>query len=147
MMSWMQYRYEIGGVLYWDIADFQAGQDMYEDLHYSNYGGGEGILVYPGARYGLKTPVSSWRLEQIRLGQQDYELFYMLNNFLLQTNSERSAVEVAQIFGEHMYSGTEIKETTNSKQLDDYRIWLLDVLELFESGNSETALQMINELN
>jgi hypothetical protein len=144
MISWMQYRYNIGGMLYWDIADYQTGQDMYEDVHYAGFGGGEGILVYPGVRYGMKTPVSSWRLEQIRLGQQDYELFYMLNDFLIKAGSETTAIDVATIIGDTMYNGTTIKNETTSKQFDDYRIWLLDVLEQFEKGNTEEALQMIN---
>ena len=145
-MSWQQHRWGVEGLLYWDIADFQPGQDMYEDVQYSAYGGGEGILVYPGARYGMKTPVSSWRLEQIRLGQQDLELFTMLDNYLLAAESTVKAQDVSIAIGDTMYKGTTIFDTTTSSQFEEHRIWLLNVLELFKTGKTNEALSVINQL-
>lgn len=146
MMSWQQYRWNVQGLLYWDICDYQSGQDMYEDVQYSNFGGGEGILVYPGVRYGMKTPISSWRMEQIRLGQQDLELFTMLENYMINAGCEKTARDVAIAMGDTMYEGTTIKESTTSKQLEDHRIMILDIVEMFSAGKTNEAISKINEI-
>lgn len=142
MMSWQQYRWNVKGVLYWDIASFT--DDTYTDVQYENFGGGEGILVYPGVRYGSKTPISSWRLEQIRLGQQDLELFTMLENYLKESDSKISANDISIAMGDTMYRGTTIFEKTTSRQLEDYRIWILDVLQMFKSGDTSGAIKAVN---
>ena len=89
--SWMQYEFDIEGILYWQTVQWADLEDPYKDLAYSNWTpSGEGVLLYPGARYGLKKPVSSIRLEQIFHGQQDYEYLYMLNEYLTQNNIQAS---------------------------------------------------------
>lgn len=66
------------GVLYWGSTYWSS--DPYNDLAStvitSVYG--DGVLLYSGAEVGVYEPVSSFRLENIRLGIQDYQLLNML---------------------------------------------------------------------
>lgn len=66
------------GVLYWGSAYWSA--DPYNDLAStvitSVYG--DGVLLYSGAEVGIYEAVSSFRLENIRLGIQDYQMLAML---------------------------------------------------------------------
>ena len=88
LLSWMQYDQEIYGNLYWAVNNWRLSReigtrtntDIYNQQ--SGYGAsednggcyGDGLLVYPGAPYGLKEPVSTLRLESIRDGLEDYAL-------------------------------------------------------------------------
>lgn len=142
LQSWMQYNYDVEGILYWDVAHYGGDRDNYDDLQYNNYGSGEGILLYPGERYGMKTPISSWRLEQIRLGQQDYELFVMLQNKL----GEEKAREIVSQIGEKLYTGTTVKDACTSEAFDGYRVRLLTALEQFAKGNDAAANEILNSI-
>ncbi len=66
------------GVLYWGSTYWSA--DPYNDLAStvitSVYG--DGVLIYSGAEVGIYEAVSSFRLENIRLGIQDYQMLAML---------------------------------------------------------------------
>ena len=66
------------GVLYWGSTYWSS--DPYNDLAStvitSVYG--DGVLLYSGAEVGVYEPVSSFRLENIRLGIQDYQMLTML---------------------------------------------------------------------
>lgn len=66
------------GVLYWGSTYWSA--DPYNDLSSSVITSvyGDGILIYSGAEVGVYEPVSSFRLENIRLGIQDYQMLAML---------------------------------------------------------------------
>lgn len=145
LQNWMQYDYGIQGILYWQTCHWETDRDNYTDVT-GSLGAGEGILLYPGERYGMKEPISSWRLENIRLGQQDYELFYMLNEYLVENESTVTARQVITAIGTSMYDGTTIKATTTSEQLDGYRIKLLDILEQFSLGNASAAMNLVNQL-
>ncbi len=77
--SWMQYKYDIEGTLYWDTAGYhiedQRTLDVYENPYlYDSVTAGDGILTYPGAKYGHKGPFPSMRLMNIRDGFEDYEM-------------------------------------------------------------------------
>lgn len=146
MQQWMQYDYGIQGILYWETAHYSLDRDNYTDLTYFSYGCGEGILLYPGARYGMKTPISSWRLENIRLGQQDYEIFYMLNEYLTETNASVTARQIITKIGTSLYTGTTVKGDTTSEAFETQRIKLLEVLEQFVAGNNDAAMALVNKI-
>ncbi len=149
MYSWMQYEYGIEGFLYWDCVNWSgfAGGDPYEDLLKNGWGGGEGVLLYPGAKYGLKTPISSIRLEQLRAGQQDYEYLYMLNEYLEKNNIEVTAQEiVAKIGANFYYDGAYTKEDCSETDFENYRIQILDILDCFAKGSKQNALSKINSI-
>ena len=146
--SWMQYECGIEGILYWEIVHWQNLADPYKDLTYNNFGsGGEGILLYPGARYGLKTPVSSIRLEQIRAGQQDYEYIYMLNEYLVANDIDVTAKEIVAKIGEDFYGADyRFYEDPSEKLFEEYRIQVLDILQDFADGNVDDAKTKINQI-
>ncbi len=85
LLFWQQYDCGVEGFLY-NFANFWIGDcvDPYNnnitDSSYPN-AHGESILIYPGAKYGLQTPVGSLRLEAMRDGIEDYQLFTMLDSY------------------------------------------------------------------
>ena len=83
LLFWQQYDCGVEGFLY-NFSNFWIGDcsDPYSynitdsskpDAH------GASILVYPGTKFGLTTPVGSLRLEAMRDGIEDYQLFTMLD--------------------------------------------------------------------
>ena len=66
------------GVLYWGSTYWTA--DPYNDISSTVIGMvyGDGVLLYSGAEVGIYEAVSSFRLENIRLGIQDYQMLDML---------------------------------------------------------------------
>ncbi|MBE6588018.1 MAG: DUF4091 domain-containing protein [Ruminococcaceae bacterium] len=83
LLFWQQYDNGVEGFLY-NFANFWIGDcaDPYNNNvtngSYPN-AHGESILIYPGSAYGLTTPVGSLRLEAMRDGIEDYQLFSMLD--------------------------------------------------------------------
>lgn len=86
LLFWQQYANGVQGFLY-NFANFWSGDcsdpytnnvtnSAYPDAH------GESILIYPGSKYGMNTPVGSLRLEAMRDGIEDYQMFYMLDEAL-----------------------------------------------------------------
>jgi len=69
---------EATGVLYWGSTYWSA--DPYNDLSSTVISTvyGDGVLLYSGAEVGIYEPVSSFRLENIRIGIQDYQMLEML---------------------------------------------------------------------
>ncbi len=84
LLFWQQYDNGVDGFLY-NFSNFWIGDcsDPYSynvtDGSYPD-GHGESILIYPGVKYGLTTPVGSLRLEAMRDGIEDYQLFTMLDS-------------------------------------------------------------------
>lgn len=153
LMNWMQYDYKLTGFLYWCVNYYAADRDNYNDIQYPAFGadgvyfgGGEGILLYPGVRYGMKEPISSWRFEQIRLGQQDYELFWMLDQYLQKSDINVSAHDIVNQLGKTMYVGTTVSEGCSSAVLENARIKLLDILEKFAKEDVDGAKTLINQI-
>ncbi len=146
MYSWMQYEYGIEGVLYWDVVHWGELADPYEDIQYYEYGGGEGLLLYPGAKYGQKTPISSIRLEQLRAGQQDYEYLYMLDAYMLANSASVTATELVAKIGENFYDGAYTLVTASEAKLEDYRISILDILQDYADGKASDAQTKINAI-
>lgn len=84
LLNWMMYDYDIKGNLFWSSTLYKYTntqvqvQDYYgEPLRYPGMNG-DGFLVYPGRQYGIYGPVASIRLDAIRDGNEDYDLFYEL---------------------------------------------------------------------
>ncbi|MBR6676281.1 MAG: DUF4091 domain-containing protein [Clostridia bacterium] len=85
LLFWQQYDCGVEGFLY-NFANFWIGDcaDPYNNnVTNSAYPNahGESILIYPGATYGLTTPVGSLRLEAMRDGIEDYQIFTMLDGY------------------------------------------------------------------
>lgn len=83
LLFWQQYDNDVEGFLYnfvnywaYDTKDPYANNvtnSAYPNAH------GESILLYPGDVYGIDEPVGSLRLEAMRDGIEDYQLFSMLD--------------------------------------------------------------------
>jgi len=94
VLSWIQFAYEIKGNLYWRInywANKVDGKlsyiDPYQKITYPTTNG-EGMLVYPGRKFGVDGFVPSVRLNAIRDGIEDYEMLYCLDG-LLESNAKK----------------------------------------------------------
>lgn len=92
IVEWMMWDFGVVGQLYWSVnhAEEMFWSDSEPDklLHSmikDPYGirrglgcNGDGTIIYPGQPYGVKGPLPSLRLEGIREGYEDYELFKRL---------------------------------------------------------------------
>lgn len=105
VLSWIQYAYNVTGNLYWRINYWAKNEDgkliyidPYEHITYPTTNG-EGMLVYPGRKFGTDGFVPSIRLEAIRDGIEDYEALCCLQE-LLEENArkiDRSGVCVNEL--------------------------------------------------
>lgn len=146
MHSWMQYEFGIEGILYWDTVHFGVLNDPYEDLYYEKFGAGEGILLYPGIKYGMKTPVSSIRLEQIFHGQQDYEYLFMLDEYLKLNQFEVTSSEIISKLMVNLYSDGYTLETAKGSDLEAARVEVLNILQDFANNSISAAQEKINKI-
>jgi hypothetical protein len=75
-------RYGMTGTLYWRVDDWS--NDAWNNIKRSDalpyYPSGEGMLLYPGDKVGLKGAVASIRLKWIREGVEDYEYIQILKS-------------------------------------------------------------------
>ena len=151
LQSWQQYEHDFKGVLYWDVVHWQdlPDNDPFKSLKYYSYGNGEGILLYPGYRYNVKTPISSIRLENIFQGQEDYEYLYMLHEYLSEYNdrngTDYDAHKLTGALTSDLHSGSYLKKTATAEMLEERRLLILNLLELCSVGNTGKAIEKINE--
>ena len=155
LQGWQQFEYNLDGILYWDCVQWGSLTDCnpYNSLDnvLYDYGAGEGCLLYPGYQYGLKTPVGSIRMENLFQAQEDYEYLYMLDAFITVYNAENGTdLDAHALVGamiDDMQTYTFIKESATPEQLESCRIRVLNILEKFASGDSASAIDLIqNEL-
>lgn len=113
---------DVTGVLYWHSTYWNEGE-VYENIATvagSHYVYGDGVLVYSGAPYGLDTPVSSIRLEQIREGIEDYEYLCMLEELY----GEETTDELIRLV-----TTCVVNYTTDDDYLANVRVMLGDMVE------------------
>jgi len=97
LLSWMAQDYGIEGNLYWcanyfsyyngstsAIRDVWTNGKTWENCY------GDGMLVYPGNKYGISGPISTLRLENIMASEEDYECLYLFKNYIDTYNSTYS---------------------------------------------------------
>ena len=124
VLLWMQYDYDIEGLLYWGTAMYVETTSSIDTINgavtgdvYNKANGvytganGDGYLVYPGAKYGLDTVLPSIRLMSIRDGFEDYEYLYMLENLYNQATAEYGITDMSfdatmRSIYDSMYTGT-----------------------------------------
>ena len=146
VLSWMQYDYGAEGNLYWCIN--RSLEDMWERA--DEIGGAvcEGNLTYPGAKFKLKEPMSTLRLESIREGAEDYEYFWMIEQAIIAyneangTNHDPKAL-MAPLY-EGLYDGM-IPVRENSELFLERRLQVLSVLEQF-TGDPAAAIETLTNL-
>ena len=108
------------GLLYWGSTYWSA--DPFNDLRSTVITTvyGDGVLLYSGAEIGVYEPVSSFRLENIRMGIQDYQMLDML---------EKAAGEQATDEMVAMVTKDVITYTNDDDYLHAVRILLLEKVE------------------
>lgn len=105
LMSWIQYKEGLAGHLYWCNNNY-AGTLEYaynpeDEWSVANRAGGgatwngDGFLVYPGYNYGIKGPIGTLRLENIRDGMEEYKWLTLIDN---------EYVSLAEYYGENVSS-------------------------------------------
>lgn len=135
IISWMQYDYEIEGILYWAVNYYdhysQRGRDVWTDAGSWDDIMCEGQLVYPGSKYGIFGPISTCRLESIRDGLEDYEYFWMIEQMVTAYNEENGTSYKTQelLSGvlDGLYNG--MISTRDPEAFHQHRLLLLDILQ------------------
>lgn len=139
VLSWMQADYDIVGNLYWS-CDFYGTNFTDERFLEDQYGGsglrntaayGEGLLFYPGAKYGVDGPLPSMRLEAIRDGLEEYEMIYKLKD--LYSKNGCDAETVMRDLYDAMYSSAQLHSSLTSDIFESCRNALISLLELAQS--------------
>lgn len=144
ILSWMQAEYNVVGNLYWS-SDLYARYDQskgylsieeyYEGMA-SRFTGtnGEGFLFYPGKKYGVEGPLASMRLESIRDGMEEYEIFYTIKqnyekvNQSLDENNQLDFSAFVHSLTSDMYS--EMVIATNTEEFNIARAKLFETAKL-----------------
>jgi hypothetical protein len=72
ILHWINFKYNLSGYLHWGLNYWS--ENPFKNVEPNNLPPGDAFIIYPG-REG---PLSSIRLEVLRLGVQDYELLKML---------------------------------------------------------------------
>ncbi|MFH1199104.1 MAG: glycoside hydrolase domain-containing protein [Candidatus Omnitrophota bacterium] len=74
ILPWICWKFNIGGLLYWSMNWWSTNVNPWENAMTYPRQNGNGCLYYPDKF----RPVGSIRLEVLRDGMEDYELFYLL---------------------------------------------------------------------
>ena len=86
LLFWQQKLYDVDGFLYWGANYWQGVDDPWTDMRtvkdLSMDVFGDGSLLYNGNRAGIDGPVGSLRLEAIRDGIEDFEMFSLAEKYL-----------------------------------------------------------------
>lgn len=150
--SWMQYDYDIDGILYWSSAGYFNTDTIWGQLSgwesvpvYDKAsavfaaGGtnGEGYIVYPGAKYGESGPLPSIRLINIRDGFEDYQNLLYLETKMdeyVQKYDLEGVVDFDTVMNpiyDTLYEGT--IASTDYTRLMTARETVMDMIELLAS--------------
>ena len=141
-LSWMMSEYDITGNFYWaaDLYQKYVGSGTY--LPIDDYYGtaeryeranGDGYLLYPGAPYGMDEPLPSLRLEAIRDGAEEYELWYALHENYEKAGYDRT--DIQRKVSSLIYQNAKVVSTSERMQLARQA-----VISLLEMSESELAV-------
>jgi len=85
MSGWQMFRENVTGVLYYLMDDYRSNNPLHVIDYMTGVGVaayGNGILVYPGARYGIDGPIGSVRIDYIRDSFEDYMYLTMAERLI-----------------------------------------------------------------
>lgn len=137
---WMQFEYGIEGQLYWCVNNYAVYKDRYVERDVWTDGmswvdaGGDGQITYPGAKYGLDSPIPTIRLDNLRAGQEDYEYLYLLKT-LYEEAGKPCGVEFNEYISnlyKQLYQGTVSRN--DSSVYESVRKELADLIVLAKKG-------------
>ena len=143
---WMMFDYDVEGMIYWAI-NWHTSDDVWTTpVNYLN-AVGDGMLCYPGAKYGILGPISTMRLENLREGEEDYECLLMIENSILAYNAENGTdydpKELMAWIYEGLYEGV-VPERDNAAGFAEQRIAMLEVLAQFTTDPDAAIDTLLN---
>lgn len=141
---WMMFDYDVEGMLYWTVNWYTSDDVWTTPVNYLN-AVGDGMLCYPGSKYGIFGPISTLRLENLREGEEDYECLLMIENAIMAYNeANETDYDPKELMGwiyEGLYEGV-IPERDNAEGFAEQRKAMLEVLAQF-STDPATAIEML----
>ena len=143
---WMMFDYDVEGMIYWAI-NWHTSDDVWTTpVNYLN-AVGDGMLCYPGAKYGILGPISTMRLENLREGEEDYECLLMIENSILAYNAENGTdydpKELMAWIYAGLYEGV-VPERDNAAGFAEQRIAMLEVLAQFTTDPDAAIDTLLN---
>ena len=87
---------------------------------------GDGVLFYPGVRYGMDEPLISNRLLAIRDAHEEFDLVRNVKNAY--SENGKDATSLLEWLGTSLYNGTKVH--ANSEDLANVKQALLNILGL-----------------
>ena len=107
-LFWQQYLYGSDGLLYWSSNYWKDNADVWTDpatvKWITSYVYGDGSLVYPGAKVGVKGACGSLRLECIRNGIEDFDMLQLAEEYLGREWVENQIGRITPSLTEHSAS-------------------------------------------
>ena len=152
--TWMQYDYKIQGRIYWSMnAWFKRlnntivpGFDVWTDaLNWENWCNSDGILLYPGSKYGVKGPLATLRLEALRESHEDYEILMLLDNGIQSLSAKHGknydSDKILGKFYDRLFNGIFRNDDLTSSKFESVRKELLELTEkVLNDENAATSL-------
>lgn len=143
---WMMFDYDVEGMIYWAI-NWHTSDDVWTTpVNYLN-AVGDGMLCYPGAKYGIFGPISTMRLENLREGEEDYECLLMIENSILAYNeangTDYDPKELMAWIYAGLYEGV-VPERDNAVGFAEQRIAMLKILEQFTADPDGAIDTLLN---
>lgn len=135
VMGYMSEMYGVQGELFWETVlyrqtSFDGGYfhkintDVYESPMQYPGTNGDGVLFYPGVRYGMDEPLVSNRLLAIRDAHEEFDLVRNVKNAYRENGKD--ATSLLEWLGASLYNGTKVH--ANSEDLVNVKQALLNVL-------------------
>jgi len=128
---WMMFDYDVEGMLYWAINWYNTDDAWTTPVNYLN-AVGDGMLCYPGTKYGIYGPISTIRLENLREGEEDYECLLMIEKAIIAYNeangTDYDPKELMSWLWDGLYEGV-IPTRGNVQGFTEARIEMLKILE------------------
>ena len=124
------------GAILLGLGNYEFGGTKLMSYDWSSYRfntgvNGDGYLFYPGKPYGIDGPVGSIRLEAIRDGLEEYEIFYNLKEKLKSLEIDKEPT--FDFLTSYLYEGTKVNAT--SIEMEDAREDLIQLAMANENGS------------
>lgn len=136
LTSWMCCDYDWAGFLQWRSVGYIYGTvgsgnvpDPWETMNSDAGRPGDGVLFYPGAKYGLDAPCPSLRAMAYRDGTEDYSLLKVVEQ--IYEDKQLDAKHALSDLYSQVYSG--VIPITDSYVFEDVRLQLFDLIASLDS--------------
>jgi len=141
-LRYLQYCYNISGNIYWNVcwySKYQKGattaRDVWNDPQSWLKCNGDGYLFYPGLEYGMKTPITTLRMESVLASNEEYEYLWLMDQYIKAYNEANSTDYSVNSLLVDFYSNifTNMKTICTDGEFNEARVYLLDVLQTMKA--------------